>query len=189
MATADSVKAKIQGLIDQSNAATGNTDADLTTAVNSLIAGFGQGGGGFPELVYETTFEVEEAQTSGAATLCTISTGFTAETQWAVDGEMLVAALELTNTAEGYTPNDNDVMRSMQPFFSDQYIAWAASIAVSAKLRNGGYRVNASGVGVYINSRPSLFANVTIGSRLPGGELVAPGIYTFKLYRTGVSHA
>lgn len=46
MATADSVKAKIQGLIDQSNATTGNTDADLTTAVISLIAGFGAGGGG-----------------------------------------------------------------------------------------------------------------------------------------------
>lgn len=46
MATADSVKAKIQGLIASANAKTGNTDADLTTAVNALIAGFGQGGGG-----------------------------------------------------------------------------------------------------------------------------------------------
>lgn len=44
MATADSVKAKIQSLIDQSNATTGNTDADLTAAITSLIAGFGQGG-------------------------------------------------------------------------------------------------------------------------------------------------
>ena len=46
MATADSVKAKIQGLIASANAKTGNTDADLTTAVNALITGFGQGGGG-----------------------------------------------------------------------------------------------------------------------------------------------
>lgn len=37
MATADSVKAKLQGLIDKSNATTGNTDADLTTAVDALI--------------------------------------------------------------------------------------------------------------------------------------------------------
>lgn len=44
MATADSVKTKIQGLIDQANAATGGTDADLTNAVGSLIAGYGQGG-------------------------------------------------------------------------------------------------------------------------------------------------
>jgi hypothetical protein len=46
MATADSVKAKLQGLIDKSNATTGNTDADLTTAVDALVAGYGQGGGG-----------------------------------------------------------------------------------------------------------------------------------------------
>lgn len=45
MATADSAKAKIQGLIAQGNAATGNEDKDLTTVVASLIAGFGQGGG------------------------------------------------------------------------------------------------------------------------------------------------
>ena len=46
MATAESVKAKIQILIDTANAATGNADTDLTTAVNSLAAGFGQGGSG-----------------------------------------------------------------------------------------------------------------------------------------------
>lgn len=45
MATADSVKAKLQGLIAKANEATGNTDVDLTTAVNALVAGFGQGGG------------------------------------------------------------------------------------------------------------------------------------------------
>jgi hypothetical protein len=45
MATAESVKAKIQGLIDQSNEATGKTDPDLTSAVGSLISGYGQGGG------------------------------------------------------------------------------------------------------------------------------------------------
>ena len=47
MATAESVKGKIQGLIDSANAATGNTDADLSTAVGSLIAGFEQGGGSY----------------------------------------------------------------------------------------------------------------------------------------------
>lgn len=46
MATAESVKAKIQNLIATANEATGNADADLTAAVNSLIAGFGTGGGG-----------------------------------------------------------------------------------------------------------------------------------------------
>lgn len=44
MATADSVKAKMQVLIDSANAKTGGSDATLTGAVNALIAGFGQGG-------------------------------------------------------------------------------------------------------------------------------------------------
>lgn len=46
MATADSVKAKLQGLIDAANAKTGGADADLSTAVDTLISGFGAGGGG-----------------------------------------------------------------------------------------------------------------------------------------------
>lgn len=45
MATADSVKIKMRGLIDSANAKTGGNDSTLTGAVNTLIAGFGQGGG------------------------------------------------------------------------------------------------------------------------------------------------
>lgn len=45
MATADSVKAKLQGLLDAANAATGNSDATLAAAVNTLIDGYGKGGG------------------------------------------------------------------------------------------------------------------------------------------------
>ena len=33
-----------QNLIDQANATTGNTDTDLTSAIGSLVEGFGQGG-------------------------------------------------------------------------------------------------------------------------------------------------
>lgn len=44
MATADSVKAKLQGLIDAANAVTGTADTDMTAAVNNLISGFGGGG-------------------------------------------------------------------------------------------------------------------------------------------------
>lgn len=44
MATIQSVKDKIQGLIDKSNEATGGSDTDLTTAIDNLIAN--QGGGG-----------------------------------------------------------------------------------------------------------------------------------------------
>jgi hypothetical protein len=45
MATADSVKAKIQGLINSANATTEQNDTTLTDAVNHLKEGYGQGGG------------------------------------------------------------------------------------------------------------------------------------------------
>ena len=43
MATADSVKTKLQGLLQSANAATGNNDSTLSEAVASLVAGFGSG--------------------------------------------------------------------------------------------------------------------------------------------------
>ncbi len=45
MATAESVKNKLQGLIDTANETTGESAADLTTAIGTLIAGFGKGSG------------------------------------------------------------------------------------------------------------------------------------------------
>lgn len=77
MATAESVKGKIQGLIDSANAKTGNADADLTAAVDALIAGFGQGSDGSMELLYETAFTLEESQVGVMQTdVVTINTGF-----------------------------------------------------------------------------------------------------------------
>lgn len=46
MATADSVKNKLTALLAMANAKTGKTDVNMTDAVTSLIAGFGQAGGG-----------------------------------------------------------------------------------------------------------------------------------------------
>lgn len=54
MATADSIKAKLQSLIAQSNAATGNTDGDLTAAIAALIAGYGSGGGNAVQIGQES---------------------------------------------------------------------------------------------------------------------------------------
>lgn len=66
MATAQSVKAKLQGLIDSANAATGGSDTTLDAAVGTLIAGFGAGGGSsaeFEALVKRTITEVDYAGT------------------------------------------------------------------------------------------------------------------------------
>lgn len=45
MATLDSVKTKLQNLLKKANNKTGRSDTDLTSAVDVLIDGFGQGGG------------------------------------------------------------------------------------------------------------------------------------------------
>ena len=44
MATAESVKSTLQGIIDKSNRVTGNSDSNVSDAVDSLIAGFGNDG-------------------------------------------------------------------------------------------------------------------------------------------------
>lgn len=94
MATADSVKSKIQGLIDQSNATTGNTDADLTTAVNSLIAGFGAGGGGGIGAVKFIDVDITvEASTTTAVT-------------YTVDGLAFVSSVESPTKWNAFNRND-----------------------------------------------------------------------------------
>lgn len=46
MATADSVKAKLQSIIAKANSTTGRPDSNVDSAVDALIAGFGTGSGG-----------------------------------------------------------------------------------------------------------------------------------------------
>ena len=46
MSTAENVKAQLSALLNQANNTTGKADANLTAAVASLAAGFGQGGSG-----------------------------------------------------------------------------------------------------------------------------------------------
>ena len=58
MANADAVKSKIQNLIATANETTGKSDGDMTTAIASLIAGFG--GGGSSSAMVGGTYRVEE---------------------------------------------------------------------------------------------------------------------------------
>lgn len=46
MATADSVKTNLQNIISKANNITGRTDSNVDSAVDALISGYGQGGGG-----------------------------------------------------------------------------------------------------------------------------------------------
>ena len=69
MSTAETVKAQLNALLNQANDTTGKTDANLTAAIASLVAGFGQGGsGGGTGLAYDMGEFVLEADTVGSAT-------------------------------------------------------------------------------------------------------------------------
>lgn len=46
MSTSETVKAQLSALLNQANNTTGKADANLTAAIASLVAGFGQGGSG-----------------------------------------------------------------------------------------------------------------------------------------------
>lgn len=67
MSTAETVKAQLNALLNQANGTTGKTDADLTAAIASLAAGFGQGGSG-GGLAYDMGEFVFEADTTGFRT-------------------------------------------------------------------------------------------------------------------------
>jgi hypothetical protein len=50
-----SIKSKIQSLIAAANTATGESDATLTDAVQTLVDGYGQGGGGHTQFTFDKT--------------------------------------------------------------------------------------------------------------------------------------
>lgn len=63
MSTDVTVKTQLQSLIDKSNAATGNSDTDLTTAVDSLVAGYGQGGDSWYDTFWDTYLDIDTRRT------------------------------------------------------------------------------------------------------------------------------
>lgn len=52
MSSINIINNKLQDLINQANQVTGNNDADLSTAINTLVVGYGTGGGGSENLVH-----------------------------------------------------------------------------------------------------------------------------------------
>lgn len=69
MSTAETVKAQLNALLNQANNTTGKTDTNLTAAIASLAAGFGQGGsGGGSGLSYDMGEFVLEDDTVGSTT-------------------------------------------------------------------------------------------------------------------------
>ena len=85
MATAESVKNKIIGLIAKANDKTGKTDPNLTTAVDSLVEGYGMGGGSDYPVYDGEPLDITETELTDKHAI------FKAETEpMIVDGEVAV---------------------------------------------------------------------------------------------------
>lgn len=72
-------KNRLSSLIDAANATTGNTDADLTTAIRSLVEGYGSGGGNANTYSGDM---VTDAATSIPASGLTLSLGLPSRVKW-----------------------------------------------------------------------------------------------------------
>lgn len=68
MSTAETVKAQLNALLNQANDTTGKTDTNLTAAITSLAAGFGQGGSG-GGLAYDMGEFVLEANSNASQSI------------------------------------------------------------------------------------------------------------------------
>ena len=62
---AAAIKRKIENLIAKANSTTGNSDTDLTSGVNALIEGYGQGGESVPEWNEDYTLSDDTEEITG----------------------------------------------------------------------------------------------------------------------------
>lgn len=184
MATLESVKTKMQGLIDTANGATANSDADLTSAINSLVAGFGGGGGASYQKIYETDFVMDSSITANGV-ICTIETGLS-DTMVTVGNELVFAVITCTPSS---TPTTKWVKKLIQ-FISPnqgsiQAPAFGFYIEIAANQTTVLRKPFTSGVGAYMTTVTTDLSSITINARF---NITPPAVgdYHMELYRMGV---
>ena len=196
MATAESVKAKVQGLIDQSNATTGNSDTDLTSAVNSLIAGFGQGGGGGIGAVKFVDEDITIAESTTTAVTYTID-GVAIPTlqenpnKWTTYSglEVYVCFITPKEVVGEYVKADNAVSSAMLVLFGhtnygqtvthtvSQYGAGGSSL----KSSKHGFTAGIGQTSNVTNGIPQTSVNVVVQTT-SGGYFVPAGVYNVQFW-------
>lgn len=113
MATAESVKAKINNLIAKANAATGKSDTDLTSGINSLIDGFGK----------SETVEIFDGTINIESGFTTISGSYVIDQQKAYDALLTLTKTKTYNVAfgAGGPANGGDEINFTSMTFDKEY--------------------------------------------------------------------
>lgn len=183
MATIESVKAKMQDLIDTANETTGNNDADLTAAINALAAGFG-GGASFPLKFYETDFAMG-ADITANGVICTIATGLS-DTLVSVGNEIVFAVITCTPAS---APATKWVKKIIQFIVPNQGSIQSPAFGFYIEALTNGKELRKpfnAGVGAYMTTVAADLSSITINARF---NLTPPAVgdYHLELYKMGVT--
>lgn len=136
MATADSVREKLSGLIDKANAKTSRQDTTLTEAVDALIAGYGSGDG-------STTPSVEQATpTISVSTSGLITASATQEAGMVTAGTKTATRQLSTVSGKTVTPGTSE----QTAVAASRYTTGAVKVAGDANLVAGNIK---SGVSIF----------------------------------------
>lgn len=182
MSTAESVKAQLNALLNQANDTTGKTDENLTAAIASLAAGFGQGGGNAVQIGQETPapnfmnlFYALEQGTAVTGTF-TLASPLSGETLIFSSGLPALNGILLVNTDRTeYAGTNIDSTFFSVGLFSDGELMLSFVLSTSS------------------NTGPAKDSFIRRGTwRIDGGDLyVTPDYNNHNLYtpfRTGETH-
>lgn len=171
---------RLAALRDKADAVTGESSATLAGAVDALIAGFGAGGGGGLELLFETEFSITEKITEQTR-LATISTGLTADDMGM--GDTIFCVTECINDTDA-DKSYNHLKCTIEPLFINSASGGVSKGIAAMMYHDNGMSVYTSGcvrvnnVGAYLST-----VQILVRSDFAGFGIPPTGDYTLKLYR------
>ncbi|MBQ4088725.1 MAG: hypothetical protein IJC56_02425 [Clostridia bacterium] len=168
MSAADNVKNKLQGLISKANAATGNADADLTAAMNSLIEGYGSAPVESSPKVAVRTITLTTALGNGVNSNYTALSGdeFVMENYDKDNFCVLIVPVEPFAGASGY--NVHGIFhgnRNIGSLMSTRYgVAYCSTAASSLSVQHISARLTGYGTNVSLRARETGNLSIYISS-------------------------
>lgn len=182
------IKSQTDALISYANETTGADDTRLGDAIQSLVDGFGQGGGSSfeqnSELIFEDTFEIQEDITSG-----TVSNLFSTQNIKVEAGVILLCEIYLIDTSfvEAINHVNFKKSKSLAMSLNGNYGGNSTPIVYSFN----GISHSDSGVGLsvaYIRNTSDAYG-LSVKAYVPNLVwIVAKGTYGIKIYKKSIRY-